>query len=113
MFGIAPPHLRGIELREAQQDKLFALLHERAPRERELGNATAKAWENLRRLASADLLDGKQAPPAILAGARRRGCRQAANPTARGLPVARRRAPSFLRRPESRRAALDSGSSPE
>jgi Spy/CpxP family protein refolding chaperone len=67
MFGVAlphgglTPHLRGIELSEAQQDKLFALLHERAPRERELGKAAAKARENLRRLASADFFDGKQA----------------------------------------------------
>jgi Spy/CpxP family protein refolding chaperone len=67
MFGIAPPHgglpphLHGIELSEAQQDKLFALLHERAPSERELGKAAAMARENLRRLASADFFDGKQA----------------------------------------------------
>jgi Spy/CpxP family protein refolding chaperone len=67
MFGAAPsqgglpPHLHGIELSEVQQDKLFALRHEQAPKERELRKAADKARDNLRRLASADFFDGKQA----------------------------------------------------
>jgi Spy/CpxP family protein refolding chaperone len=47
-----PPWLRGIELTEAQQDKLFALMHEQAPMEREQIKIAFKAMEELRRLAS-------------------------------------------------------------
>lgn len=58
MAGMPPPppglHLHELTLTEAQQDKLFALVHERAPRQRELSRAAFKAMEELRRLARGD-----------------------------------------------------------
>lgn len=56
-----PPYLRDIELSEAQQDKLFDLIHAHAPAVREKGKAAVKAMEELRRLATADRFDAAQA----------------------------------------------------
>ena len=56
-----PPHLHGLNLSEAQQDGLFALMHEQAPRLRELSKAAAKAMDELRKLAASDRYDPAQA----------------------------------------------------
>lgn len=58
---LTPPHLRGIELTEAQQDKLFALMHEQAPSERRQLKTAFKAMEELRRLALSDSFDADKA----------------------------------------------------
>lgn len=60
-FGGRPPFLRGVVLTEAQQDKVFAILHGEAPYLREQANASAKAHEALRALASADKFDDAKA----------------------------------------------------
>jgi Spy/CpxP family protein refolding chaperone len=54
---LTPPHLRGLELTEAQQDKLFALLHEQAPTERERLKASLNAMEELRRSVASEHFD--------------------------------------------------------
>ena len=59
--GPLPAYLRDIELTEAQQDKLFALMHEQAPLEREKMKAAFKAMEELHRLADADRFDADKA----------------------------------------------------
>ena len=56
-----PPFLHGLELTEAQQDKLFALMHEQAPAEREQMKAAFKAMDELRRLAASDRFDADKA----------------------------------------------------
>lgn len=66
MVGMPPappplPHLHELELTEAQQDRLFALMHERAPRQRELSRAAFKAMEELRRLAAGEGFDAARA----------------------------------------------------
>jgi Spy/CpxP family protein refolding chaperone len=50
-----------VELNEAQQDKVFAILHAEAPYLREQGKAAAKAREALRALAGADKYDDAKA----------------------------------------------------
>ena len=50
-------HLHGLKLSEAQQDKLFALMHAQAPLRREQEKAVRKAHEALRELARADRFD--------------------------------------------------------
>lgn len=65
-FGPGPapgfgPLFRGVELSEAQQDKVFAILHAEAPYLREQGKAAIKAREALRELASADKYDDARA----------------------------------------------------
>jgi protein CpxP len=47
------PFLRGIDLSEAQQDRLFAILHAEAPQLREQDKAERKAHEALRAMAEA------------------------------------------------------------
>ncbi|SEN89819.1 protein refolding chaperone Spy/CpxP family [Duganella sp. CF517] len=63
MVGMAarPFFLRSIELSEAQDDKVFAILHEEQPYLREQGRAAAKAQEALRALAGADKYDDAKA----------------------------------------------------
>lgn len=56
-----PPFFHGVELTEAQQDKIFAILHAEAPYLREQSKAAAKAREALRALASADKYDDAKA----------------------------------------------------
>ena len=56
-----PLLLRGVELSEAQDDKVFAILHEEKPYLREQGKAAAKAQEALRELADADKYDDAKA----------------------------------------------------
>lgn len=62
-FGPGPelPFLRGIELTEAQQDKLFAILHAQAPLLREQGKAADKAHAALRALGNAAPYDDAKA----------------------------------------------------
>ena len=55
------PHLRGLHLTEAQEDKLFALHHAQAPQRREHEKAIRKAHEALRELATADKFDDARA----------------------------------------------------
>ncbi|MEH6435485.1 Spy/CpxP family protein refolding chaperone [Massilia sp. DD77] len=56
-----PPHLAGLDLSEAQQDRVFAILHEAAPKRRELDKAERKAREALRELAGAPQVDAAKA----------------------------------------------------
>lgn len=56
-----PPHWRGLGLDEAQQDRVFALVHERMPARREQMRAAAVAPEELRRLAAGGEFDATRA----------------------------------------------------
>lgn len=56
-----PPYLHGLELTEAQQDKLFALMHDHAPNERDQLKRAVKAMADLRRLAASDHFDADKA----------------------------------------------------
>lgn len=56
-----PPFLRDLDLDEAQEDKVFAILHAEAPYLREQFKAASKAREALRALASADKYDDAKA----------------------------------------------------
>ena len=56
-----PPFLRGLDLSEAQQDRVFAILHAQAPRRRELDKAERKAGQALDELARAPQLDEARA----------------------------------------------------
>jgi Spy/CpxP family protein refolding chaperone len=48
-----PPHLRGLNLTEAQQDKVFEIMHAQAPVMREKAKALCKAETDLQALTSA------------------------------------------------------------
>lgn len=56
-----PLFLRGVELTEAQDDKVFAILHEEKPYLREQARAAARAHEALNELAGADKYDDAKA----------------------------------------------------
>lgn len=56
-----PPFFRGIELSDAQEDKVFAILHAEAPYLREQSRAAAKAHEALRDMARSDKYDDAKA----------------------------------------------------
>jgi protein CpxP len=60
-FGGVPPSFFGVELSEAQEDKIFAILHAEAPYLRDQGKAARKAKEALRELATADKYDDAKA----------------------------------------------------
>ncbi|MBJ7309291.1 periplasmic heavy metal sensor [Rugamonas sp. CCM 8940] len=62
-FGMAdaPAGLRGLELSEAQQDKVFALLHAQVPYLREQEKSARKAHEALRALGAAAPFDDAKA----------------------------------------------------
>jgi len=60
-MGGRPPFAHGIELSEAQEDKVFAILHAQEPYLRDQGKAAAKAHEALRALGSADQYDDAKA----------------------------------------------------
>lgn len=51
------PRLAGLDLSEAQQDRVFAILHAAAPKRRELDRAERKAREALREMAGSPGLD--------------------------------------------------------
>jgi protein CpxP len=55
------PVLRGVELTEAQQDKVFAILHDQEPYLRDQAKAAGKAHEALRALSSSDKYDDAKA----------------------------------------------------
>jgi protein CpxP len=58
--GAMPPMLRHLQLSEAQQDKVFAILHAQAPQAREFGKAIHKAHRALHELVTgASYDDGK------------------------------------------------------
>jgi len=64
-----PPFLRGLDLSEAQQDRVFAILHAEVPQQRALEKAERKAQDALRDLAHAPELDqGKAAGAAQALG---------------------------------------------
>lgn len=55
-----PPHLRGLNLTEAQRDKIFEIMHAQAPAMRDKAKALRKAEDELRALtAAADYSDAK------------------------------------------------------
>lgn len=68
-MGGEPPFLRGLELSEAQQDKVFAILHAQEPYLREQGKAAGKAHAGLRELAHAAQYDDAKAAALAQAGA--------------------------------------------
>lgn len=55
------PVLHGVALTEAQQDQVFAILHDQAPYLRDQGKAAAKAHEALRALSTSDKYDDAKA----------------------------------------------------
>ncbi len=59
--GGLPPFMRGIDLTEAQQDKVFALLHAQAPLMREQHKSIAKAHAALHALAASGAFDDAKA----------------------------------------------------
>jgi len=63
----AHPLLEGIDLSEAQQDRLFAIMHEAAPKRREHDKAQRKAFEALRAASGADRFDDARAAAAAQA----------------------------------------------
>lgn len=56
-----PPFLRGLDLTESQQDKVFAILHAEAPYLREQGKALDNARQALRALGNAGAYDDAKA----------------------------------------------------
>jgi Spy/CpxP family protein refolding chaperone len=58
-FGHAPLHR--LKLTEAQQDKVFAIMHAQAPQRRDYDKAIRKAHEGLRELGNADKFDEAKA----------------------------------------------------
>ncbi|MYM32320.1 periplasmic heavy metal sensor [Duganella sp. CY15W] len=61
MHGGRPPFLRGLELSEAQEDKVFAILHAEAPYLREQSRTAAKARDALHALGDSDKFDDAKA----------------------------------------------------
>ncbi|MYM87523.1 periplasmic heavy metal sensor [Rugamonas sp. FT82W] len=60
-MGGRPPFAHGVELSEAQEDKVFAIVHAEQPYLREQGKAAAKAHEALRALGRAEQYDDAKA----------------------------------------------------
>ena len=56
-----PPHLKGLDLTEAQQDKVFAIMHAQAPNMYEDHKQHRKLIEELRALSQADSFDQAKA----------------------------------------------------
>ena len=59
--GPLPPMLRHLQLSDAQQDKIFTILHAQAPQAREFGKAIHKAHRALHELATAASFDDAKA----------------------------------------------------
>ena len=59
--GPLPPHLRALQLSEAQQDRIFAIMHAAAPQAREQAKALHKAHRGLHELATAAKYDDAKA----------------------------------------------------
>ena len=68
-MGGEPPFLHGLELSEAQQDKVFAILYAEAPYLRDQGKAARKAQEALRGLAQVAQYDDAKAATLAQGGA--------------------------------------------
>lgn len=58
---MAPPHLRSPKLSAAQEDKLFTLMHEQAPRHRAAEKAAGAAADDMRTLGESGRFDAAQA----------------------------------------------------
>jgi protein CpxP len=56
-----PPYLRGVKLTEAQEDKIFALIHDQIPALREQGKQRHKVIGELRALTNAEKFDEAKA----------------------------------------------------
>lgn len=69
MAGGEPPVLRGVDLSEAQQDKVFAILHAEAPYVREQLKAGGKAQEALHAMSAGGQFDDAKAAALAQAGA--------------------------------------------
>jgi len=69
-FGPQVPLFRGVELTEAQEDRIFAILHAEKPYLREQAKAAGKAREALRALAEGDKYDDAKAAALAQAAAR-------------------------------------------
>jgi Spy/CpxP family protein refolding chaperone len=69
MMGGLPPFLHGLELTEAQQDKVFTILYAEIPYLREQGKAARKAHEALRALTQSAQYDDARAAALAQAGA--------------------------------------------
>ena len=67
--GLPPPILHGLDLTEAQQDKVFTILHAQAPYVREQDKALRKARDTLHALASSAQYDDAKAASAAQAAA--------------------------------------------
>ena len=52
-----PPFLRGLDLTEAQRDRIFEIMHDQAPRMREKSKEARRAHEALRDLAMSPQFD--------------------------------------------------------
>jgi periplasmic protein CpxP/Spy len=59
--GLLPPFLRGLDLSEAQRDKVFTLRHDHEPRQHALMKTMRGAMQALRALASEDSFDAAKA----------------------------------------------------
>ena len=59
-FDGVPPYLKGVALSEAQQDRIFAILHAQVPLMRENEKQKRKTFDALAALTQADTLDEKQ-----------------------------------------------------
>ena len=59
--GPLPPHLKALRLSEAQQDRIFAIMHAAAPQAREQAKALRKAHHGLHELATAAKYDDARA----------------------------------------------------
>lgn len=65
-----PPHLHGLQLSEAQQDKIFSLVHAQAPKLRELAKTARKSRDELHALAESAAFDDTKARSLAETGAR-------------------------------------------
>lgn len=59
--GMMPPQLRGLNLTDAQRDKIFEIMHAQMPQMREQAKATAQAADALRKLAASPDYDEAKA----------------------------------------------------
>lgn len=69
-FSPPPPHLQGLQLSEAQQDKIFSLVHAQAPKLRELSKTARKSRDELHALAESAAFDEAKAKSLADASAR-------------------------------------------
>lgn len=56
-----PPYLRDLDLRDGQEDRIYAMLYEQAPRQRELAKLAFRSMDELRHLAFSDRYDSASA----------------------------------------------------